>query len=288
MSAGGRSLYAGTAAALAYYYFYLRNQTARPLPLSTAAAASKSTSNSTVKPSQLISPPFSKAAVVDGFRSWKLLALGSAVLLLYHLLKRRKIVSPEVAHLSSHDDDEKTPREPMAPPSAPSDVHVLHSGGFGEDVAAMISSKITKLSPASVCNVHEMNHFRTWAEQHALTERTTPLVAIFVVSTIENEQPTETAGPCVRYFNRRSHADTLLSGKLAYAVLGLGDSNLLLDRQTTTAEDCNQVATRLDARLCALGAMRYHACGMTDDRTGNRELEPWIASLGQALYPPAP
>ena len=68
-------------------------------------------------------------------------------------------------------------------------------------------------------------------------------------------------------------------------VLGLGDSNLLLDRQTTTAKDCNQVARRLDARLAALGAKRALAVGETDDRTGNKELEPWIDACAKMLVP---
>ena len=40
---------------------------------------------------------------------------------------------------------------------------------------------------------------------------------------------------CVRFFKRKSHAADLLSAKLEFCVLALGDSNMLLDRQTTTA-----------------------------------------------------
>ena len=32
-------------------------------------------------------------------------------------------------------------------------------------------------------------------------------------------------------------------------------------------------------RLAALGAERLHPCGQVDERTGNQELEPFIASL---------
>ena len=68
--------------------------------------------------------------------------------------------------------------------------------------------------------------------------------------------------------------------KFAYAVLGVGDSNLLLDRQTTTAKDCNQVAKELDARLQTLGGTRYYDLGMADERTGLQDIiEPWIAGL---------
>jgi len=50
------------------------------------------------------------------------------------------------------------------------------------------------------------------------------------------------AGTCIRFFKRKTHPEDLLHDKFSYAVLGVGDSNLLLDRQTTTAKDCNQCA----------------------------------------------
>jgi NADPH-ferrihemoprotein reductase len=56
----------------------------------------------------------------------------------------------------------------------------------------------------------------------------------------------------------------------------LGDSNLLLDRQSTGAKDCNQVAQELDVRLEALGGDRHYALGVSDERTGLTEVEPWI------------
>jgi hypothetical protein len=52
--------------------------------------------------------------------------------------------------------------------------------------------------------------------------------------------PTEDAGVCIQYFQRKTRPETLLTNKVQlFAVLGLGDSNLLLDRQHTSAKDCN-------------------------------------------------
>ena len=48
---------------------------------------------------------------------------------------------------------------------------------------------------------------------------------------------------------RKSHAEDMLAGKLSFTVLAIGDSNLLLDRQTTSARDCNKVGQALDVRL---------------------------------------
>ena len=104
------------------------------------------------------------------------------------------------------------------------------------------------------------------------------------MQTIENEGPTEEGGSVLRFFKRKTHPDDLLESPcLSFAVLGLGDSNLLLDRQTTGAKDCNQVAQQLDSRLEALGATRLCPLGMADERTGLTEVEPWIETFWKSL-----
>ena len=91
------------------------------------------------------------------------------------------------------------------------------------------------------------------------------------------------AGVCVRYFKRKTHPESFLTDKFSFTVLGLGDSNLLLDRQTTTAKDCNRCAQELDARLEALGAKRFFPLGIADERTGLPEVEPWINEFWSSL-----
>ena len=105
----------------------------------------------------------------------------------------------------------------------------------------------------------------------------------FVMQTIENASPTEQGGSCLRFFKRKTHPESLLEGKFAFCVFGVGDSNLLLDRQTTTAKDCNQVAQQLDSRLEALSGKRFYELGLADERTGLQEVEPWIDGLWTAL-----
>ncbi|KAJ1423928.1 hypothetical protein B484DRAFT_451722 [Ochromonadaceae sp. CCMP2298] len=116
-------------------------------------------------------------------------------------------------------------------------------------------------------------------------EADTTLV-VFVVQTVENDDVPESCGAALRFFKRKTHAADLLLCQ--YAVLGAGDSNLLLDRQTTTARDCNTCAFQLDTRLAALGARRLCDLGLTDERTGMTEVEPWIASLLSAITTPTP
>lgn len=150
-------------------------------------------------------------------------------------------------------------------------------------MAKSIALAVQTRSSTTNCSMHPMQHFTSWAAKYALVDRSTPLVCVFVVETGDNEQPPEEAALCVRYFNQRSHPDDLLAGRLTYAVLGLGDSTLISPRtraQPTRARDCNQVAQRLDARLCALGAVRCHACGMVDKRAGYEQSTlDWIFSL---------
>lgn len=166
---------------------------------------------------------------------------------------------------------------PNAPPGPPAVVHVLHDEGLALEVAEQLAASPTlprgvRLALSSCAQFKQL----AWTGAAKLT-------VVFVVATCENEQPSEEAGSCVRFFMRRAHADGMLAGKLAYAVLGLGDSNLLLDRQTTAAKDCNQVAQKLDARLAELGAALICARGEADDRTGNKEIEPWLRILERAL-----
>ena len=113
-----------------------------------------------------------------------------------------------------------------------------------------------------------------------------PAVAVFVVETIENAQPAEAAGTCLRFYNRQRKKGEVgsLAGKLRYAVLGLGDTNLLLDRQTTTAKDCNQAAQTLDSALNFLGAERVCQRGEANDAVGLEEaVEPWTEQLWAPL-----
>ena len=65
-------------------------------------------------------------------------------------------------------------------------------------------------------------------------------------------------------------------GKIHYTPL---DKN----RQTTTANDCNQVAQELDIRLKALQATSIYDLGLSDERTGMTEVEPWILGLLKLL-----
>ena len=129
--------------------------------------------------------------------------------------------------------------------------------------------------------IETMENFRPWSQAVSLGKGAEPLVVIFIVATVENEAPPEKAGRCVRFFNREQ-ADGYLQ-KMSCATLGIGDSNLLLDRQTTTAKDCNQVAQRLDKRLIQLGATRFCPYAEADDRTGNTEVAPWVAGIGAAV-----
>jgi hypothetical protein len=169
-------------------------------------------------------------------------------------------------------------------------VLVLHGGELAQDIAERIASEGAAQGEADIA-CHSMETFKKlkltettntvvfgtgqstaaprlalppppsnihWAlSTHHLLIAPPPTTTA-VLQTIENNEPPEVAGSCVRFFKRKSHAADLLSGKLRFTVLAVGDSNLLLDRQTTGAKDCNKCGQLLDARLEELGGERFY------------------------------
>ena len=160
--------------------------------------------------------------------------------------------------------------------SAAGRVFILHGGEAAREIAKELGRGASEAVGARV-HVLPMDDFRDVKFDQE------PCVVVFVVETVENAQPAEAAGTCVRWFNRKRKEGTngaLLQGKMSYAVLGLGDTNLLLDRQTTTAKDCNQAAQTLDSALAQLGATRIVARGEANDAVGLDEaVEPWSKTL---------
>uniref|UniRef100_A0A6U5BBM7 Flavodoxin-like domain-containing protein n=1 Tax=Hemiselmis andersenii TaxID=464988 RepID=A0A6U5BBM7_HEMAN len=109
-----------------------------------------------------------------------------------------------------------------------------------------------------------------------------PQTVIFIVQSVENDEPPESAGSCIRFIKKKANAADMFS-KMKFSVLGLGDSNLLLDRQTTTAKDCNKVGQAIDKRIEELGGSRICDLGLADERTGLTEVEPYLETLIPAL-----
>ncbi|VEU37385.1 unnamed protein product [Pseudo-nitzschia multistriata] len=159
---------------------------------------------------------------------------------------------------------------------------VVHGGELARDVAEQIEA----LRPKECGTVEVTLRCASERPKTLLDYKTgrggddEKVVLCFILQTIENAAPTEEGGSVLRFFKRKTHpGDLLESPALSFAVLGLGDSNLLLDRQTTAAKDCNQAAEQLDARLAALGGTRRCPLGMADERTGLTEVEPWIKDV---------
>lgn len=155
---------------------------------------------------------------------------------------------------------------------------ILYGGEASTQIARDLAQKASEkgLTPRVV----PMDDFKTCKLDES------PAVAVFVVETVENAQPAEAAGTCLRFYNRKRKAGekAFFKGKLRYAVLGLGDTNLLLDRQTTTAKDCNQAAQTLDSALKFLGADRVCERGEANDAVGLEEaFEPWCETLWEPL-----
>ena len=184
--------------------------------------------------------------------------------------------------------------------------YVLHGGEAAQQVARDVKEAMEeeflekrgmKASDVRVTTA-SMEDFKKTLELHRIGEDNNKKDeisrkrrrAIFVVETVENAQPAEEAGSCIRYFNKLRKALKSSEGgdkatklpfdendAFEYTVMGLGDTNLLLDRQTTTAKDCNQAAQTLDNALAALGARRLCERGLANDAVGLEEgVLPWL------------
>jgi len=152
---------------------------------------------------------------------------------------------------------------------------VIHGGELAKDVAEQLQAK----KPSSVAM--ELRS-ASKSPKSLMDTANASTLHCFIMQTIENAAPTEDGGSTLRFFKRKTQPADLLSANGAvfqYTVLGLGDSNLLLDRQTTSAKDCNQVAQELDKRLEQLGGSRFYNLGQADERSELVEVEPWIQGL---------
>ena len=160
-------------------------------------------------------------------------------------------------------------------------VAIIYGGELAQDVAEQMKSKAPSSATVAltVINAGELRPKKLVDDSDNSTKHD---VLCFIMQTIENGAPTEEGSTVTRFFKRKTHPNDLLNDK-QFAVLGVGDSNLLLDRQTTTAKDCNQVGQELDTRLEALGGQRRHPLCMADERTGLEEVEPWIESFWQSF-----
>lgn len=152
-------------------------------------------------------------------------------------------------------------------------VRLLCGGELSQSVGETIS---LKLKEAHIdCELIDMKDFQKEriAEASALC---------IIIQTGENDQPPESAQRLVSFLKKKDLSEDLLRD-VAFAVLGLGDSNLLLDRQTTTGRDCNKVAQILNKRMGELGGRMIHSLCEADERTGLTEVDPWIESFIKAL-----
>ena len=177
-------------------------------------------------------------------------------------------------------------------------VLVLWGGELSQGIAERIVSEGSARSPPIVMECKSMEGFRKPALKALVASDAT---IIMVMQTVENDEPPESAGGVLRFFKMKSHpvdmlatvcftVRLLLAGGPKWSmqpfsnsrhglarcvlpqVLALGDSNLLLDRQTTTAKDCNKCGQLLDARMGDLGGTRFYPRGEADERTSLQEV----------------
>ena len=155
-------------------------------------------------------------------------------------------------------------------------VRILCGGELSQSVGENIGCK---LAEASI----EFEHIDTKGFQKEKIAEAS--IVCIIIQTVENDQPPESAQRLVSYLKKKDLSVNLLQD-VRFAVIGLGDSNLLLDRQTTTGRDCNKVAQTLNKRMGELGGRMIHSLCEADERTGLTEVDPWIESFIKVLTSP--
>lgn len=164
---------------------------------------------------------------------------------------------------------------------------IFHGGEMSEAVAKELRKTGTEQGFA--VTVLSLDTLSDWVAKQTLGAGGGRAAAVFCATTLEDYEPDEATAHCLQYLRRRTGAEDpgpSLVG-LQYAVLGLGDSNMLATSHRSvswaTAKDCNQAAQELDAWLEQQGGVRFYARGEADERTGSTAIEPWIAGVWPAL-----
>jgi len=130
--------------------------------------------------------------------------------------------------VSAASEETKT----KAAPAKRENVTILYGGEIAHDIARAVKDKTDK--KRFCVDAISMKDFKGLHLTESSDEGERKILCI--LQTIEHNSPAEEGGAFLRFLKRKSHASTLLTDKVKFAVVGLGNSNLLLDRQTTTAK----------------------------------------------------
>ncbi|SPQ96273.1 unnamed protein product (mitochondrion) [Plasmodiophora brassicae] len=152
--------------------------------------------------------------------------------------------------------------------------------GNAEDIARRIGSEVGGVAVMSMDD---------WMKSHSddINQLSEERVIVIITSTTGNGEAPDNAHKFWRKLRRHKAS---LAGKLSYSVLGLGDSNY--------DQFCNCGKT-IDARLDAIGAIRFVPSAFADEATGlEKTVEPYVRLVveacrallnneGVAISPPA-
>ena len=194
------------------------------------------------------------------------------------------------------------PRASKRPPRAmpARSLVVLYGGEASEEVAKQLAAGAAAKCSCTAA-LMAMDEHKKCVE--ALEGAPGSTVALLVLETHENNAPAPQAERCVSQLLKARRCDycstrtsrpnpqcgtkcpyvSAFAG-LKFAVVAIGDTNLLLDRQTTTAKDCNRVGQQMDGQLAKCGATRFVSRCECNEAEGLEEaLEPWMDKLWSPL-----
>jgi sulfite reductase alpha subunit-like flavoprotein len=190
-------------------------------------------------------------------------------------------------HINISPNPQTAPRDllqtdSMKMDTPPSPLYILYGSATGnaEHIAKDLAStyqgllknkKAQCFFPSVVCCELDQfkKHLSTW-QQEPVPGQTKHGVLV-VASTTGNGDPPENASKFVRYFKRKSTSESRCLQHVAYAVLGLGDTNY---------DQFCQTGKTLDKKLEDAGGSRIQPLTCADEATGLEDaVEPWTATI---------
>ena len=159
-------------------------------------------------------------------------------------------------------------------------MHIFHDGDLAADVADQLRRGTAARLDGSVL-ADTLECFEGAVDSLRMADT----LAVLIVTTGEDGEVNELAEACLKFLALKTNA-TRLCG-IRFAVLGLGDSNLLATSHRSiswaSGRDCNQGGELFDRWLEQTGGRRLVRRGESDARTDHDALGPWMETLWATL-----
>uniref|UniRef100_A0A7S3Q8M7 Methionine synthase reductase n=1 Tax=Chaetoceros debilis TaxID=122233 RepID=A0A7S3Q8M7_9STRA len=197
--------------------------------------------------------------------------------------------SQDVTAVAKEESSSTTKATSQINLKSPSPLYILYGSATGnaetiaKDLAAKYEKQISESSsssqscyfPSVVCcelDQYKKKCIKTWEDDIGLNHDVGQKHGLIIISsTTGNGDAPENASRFVRYIKRKSTANTMPFQHVAYAVLGLGDTNY---------DQFCETGNIIDKKIHSLGGRRIQDAACADEGTGLEQVvDPWVATI---------